>query len=345
MHSVKEELRMLWSGRFSVSRKPISLGVDLSSTAVKLVELLSVGQTYRVQKVGRVMLASDVMFGTEVLSSQGLADGLRQLLLEQGYWPPARRMFDVVIAVPDACTIRKHITVSDRLDDRDLEELVHIELEKFMPNKEGKREDVCFDFKRLVSTASQGTLKEVLIVAARTQHIQQRVSAFRLLGIGVRVVDVESHAMQRALAWILSHLNQVGITVLLDLGAYFLKILFYQDNVLLFMREETFACHPVETLGVFDITYGNALLLHIKRAYHFFYSAFPQKEPILRMVLAGGGAKQSEILYFLSQQLNISIEIANPFVRMDMTTDGQHEQLNQEAPLYMTACGLAQRAC
>ena len=336
---------MLWSRRLSVSGKPICLGVDLSSTAVKFVELLSFDQRYVVQKFGRLTLAADVMLGTEVLNSQGLADGLRALLLEQGYWPPARRMFDAVIAVPDACTIRKNITVSDRLDDSDLEELVHIELEKFMPNREGRREDICFDFKRLVSAASPSALKELLIVATRTQHIQQRVSALRLLGMRVRVVDVESHAMQRALTWIVSDPNQVGITVLLDLGAHFLKILFYQRNILLFMREERFACHPEEALGVFHITYGNALLLHIKRAYHFFYSAFPQKDPILRLVLAGGGAKQPNILGFLSQHLEMSVAIANPFVRMDMATESQREQLNQDAPLYMTACGLAQRAC
>jgi len=333
------------TSRFSVSRKPISLGVDLSSTAIKLVELLSFEQTYCVQKFGRLTLAPDVMLGTEVLSSQGLADGLRQLLVEQGYWPPARRMLDAIISVPDACTIRKNITVSERLDDRDLEELVHIELDKFMPKKEGQQDDICFDFKRLVSTAAQGSLKELLIVATRTQHIQQRVAALRLLGMRVRVVDVESHAMQRALSWIIFEPSQIGITVLLDLGAHFLKILFYQHNVLLFMHEEPFACHPIDAFGVFQMTYGNALLLHNKRAYHFFYSAFPKKDPILRMVLAGGGAKQPNILDFLSHQLDISLEIANPFARMHIAAECPREQLNQDAPLYMTACGLAQRAC
>ena len=72
---------MLWSRRLSVSGKPICLGVDLSSTAVKFVELLSFDQRYVVQKFGRLTLAADVMLGTEVLNSQGLADGLRALLL------------------------------------------------------------------------------------------------------------------------------------------------------------------------------------------------------------------------------------------------------------------------
>ena len=332
---------MLWSRRFARSKNPICLGIDLSSSDLRFLELQRLDSGFSVHAFGRRSISAELMMGSEVLNQQGLADALRALLQEHGFWPTSRRIYDVAIAIPDACTIRKTLQVSERLNDDDLEELVHIELDKCMPHREGKPEEICYDFKRQQRLSEHQSLSELLIVATRTQHIMQRVNALNLLGLRVSVVDVESHAIQRALGQSLKSLRTLDLSMVLDLGAEFLKIMFFQSDLLIFIREE----HFISQERVFTLDYAHALVMNIKRAYQYFCATFLHDTRIYQLILSGSGANLPGLVNFLAQHFECPIEIANPFVQMSLHDETLREALTQEAALYLIACGLAQRVC
>lgn len=326
-------------------RKPIILGIDLAYTSIQLIQLQHVTTTYQVACFGYLDLPPDIMCGMAVRDISGLAELLRQLLSELGFWPC--RWLEAAIAVPDGCTIRKTLNVSERLTQADLEELVHIELEKILPNSGGIDQELCFDFKRLM-TENPSHLYDLLIVATRISYVQQRVAALQTLGVRVPWVDVESFAVQRVLKR-MDHLSDaLGIILVIELTGSHLKLLFYKNMTLIFMREETLAmdtlkAHHAQTMmGPYTLDMQSCLV-YIKRACHFFYTMHPDTAAIQHLMLIGCLARASGLCQYLKHHFpNLYVDIANPFVHMHC--DLNPILLMEDAPRYLTACGLALRA-
>ncbi|HVT62179.1 MAG TPA: pilus assembly protein PilM [Legionellaceae bacterium] len=326
------------------SRKTIYLGLDITTTSIKLLALYYKNEQYWIQAFGHCALDAGVMQGHFVHDISGLAQAIQQLLIDLELWSKTQSDLEIVIALPDACTINKIITVSERLSDEDIEELVHLELDKWSP---GAAYDLCFDFKRLQVSSNPGSnLKEILIVAARIQHVQDRVSALQAIGLRTKVVDIESFAIRRVFPFIA--IETPGVALLLDITMPFLKIYFFKNQHLIFLREE-------ECDGLFPTLmttedpslalYLESMLLRIKRACHFFYAAHPQYEDITQIFLSGIGAQWGNLKAFLEQRLSKPIQIANPFLQMNALSESNLHDLHREAALYLTACGLAKRVC
>ncbi|MCR9191571.1 MAG: pilus assembly protein PilM [Gammaproteobacteria bacterium] len=330
---------MRWSRPIFSSRNTLSFGLDISSAAVTLLELSYAQDHYKVESYGQYALSADIVNGNMILDVEALANAIRDLLADLQLWSCFEGQLEAVIAVPDACAISKTISVNERLTEKDLEGLVQMELETLI---QGSMDDLCFDFKRVESTSPQTDLKDLVIVATRIHHIQDRMAALRRLGITVKVVDLESCALQRVLPLILPQEKRLGLSVLLDLGSSFLKIFFFKQGSLVFMREEEFGS-TVQAMD--DEDYREALLIRLKRARHFFHAAFPQHDVISDILLGGCGANQAELAGWIQQKCAIFTSIANPFLTMTMASGLDAARLHGDAPMYLTACGLAKRAC
>lgn len=328
------------------SRKTLFIGLDIATTAIKLLALYYKEERPWIHAYGYQPLAPGVMHGHFVQDISGLAQTIQQALTDLGLWSRAGLDLEIIIALPDACTIRKMITVSDRLSDADLEELVHLELDKW---SSGSIHDLCFDFQRLsVSPDAATNLKNILIVAARVQHVQDRVMALQSIGLRTKVVDIESFAIQRIFPSI-SQIAHEGVTLLLDINSPFLKIYFFKAQELIFLREEeceglASPWHPKVRDPALHL-YLESILLRIKRACHFFYAANPQCDDITHILLGGEGAQYTDLMAFIAQNMNKPIHLANPFLQMNVMQEIDVQHLYQESGLYLTACGLAKRVC
>ena len=333
---------MLWPLRLLSSPKTISLGLDISASAVTLVTLTYSNDQYHVHHYGQCALADEVMNGGRVASIEGLAQSLRDLIASQEALSRTDVVLEAVIAVPDACTITRTLSVSDRLDEHDLEELVQIELDKVLSHS---KQDICFDFRCIGSSNAQPNLKDLWIVATRAQYVQYRVEALRQAGLRVSVVDMESLAIQRVLPLILSNASNSAVTLVVDVGVGFVKGFFFKGLVLVFMREEEFGGQRYDGDLQCSWSYEEEVFKCVKRSCQFFYSAHTFIEKITQVILSGLSAHYPNLSTYLSEELSMPTQVANPFASMRCVAELNRERLMAEAPYYVTACGLAQRAC
>lgn len=321
------------------SRKTTLFGLDISSDAVRLLELSRIGDQFCVQTFGQAPLPEAIMMGNMVHDIPALAQVIRDLLVKVNLWSRRNEVLQAVIAVPDSCTIHKNIQVGDRLNDCELEELVSLELAKCIPDS---LDDIYYDFKHLNSV--QPGIKDLLIIAAQAQYVKDRVAALRHIGLPATVVDVESLAMQRVLPFLSSSPKTPGITVIMNLGPRFLKVFFFQQECLLFMHEEEFGLLNKQSHEL-ELAYHDGMMQRFKRACHFLYAEYAHSEPVTQIMIGGEGAQLPSVLAWMQQQCEQSVLRANPFISMSVSEDCDRQQLDEDAPLYLTACGLAKRVC
>ncbi|MDP3705551.1 MAG: type IV pilus assembly protein PilM [Legionellaceae bacterium] len=311
------------------SQANTTLGIDISTTSVKLIELSCVGEHYRVENYGRHIALDHTIQDGDANPVDVMSQCLRELLKNT-----VLSHKEAVLSIPDSYTISKTIQVSDRLEDDDLEELVLIEVDKHIPHPIN---EINFDFKVLGPSVGQVGMRDVLIVACRAEHINDRVDALRLVGLRTKCVDIESHAIQRALRCMVPKGNEKTI-VLLDVDDARIKMFVFHEMDIIFVHGDFLKSHH-EPLLQFKMQ----LLSHVKRALQFFYSSHPLII-IDDILLAGSVAKPFDLAEFLQTELRISTCVANPLATMLFAKHVPRDVVVSDAPMLMTVCGLAIRA-
>lgn len=352
-------MRVWHSFRFLRHRTKTVLGIDITSTAVKLLELSKIGNQYCVMNYARRPLPDKAMDAGIINDVQEIANCVRSLLKDI---KPSNRY--AILAVPDASTMSKIIQVSELLREEDIEELVLIEVDKHIPYPIG---EINYDFSLLGPSLGQTGMRDLLIVASRSEYINQRVESLRLAGLKTQTIDIESHAILRVLRFMAScsDLFDKKIIMLIDIGSAYTNMFVMHDKTIIFVHTESFGgdkllSHTVKCIAdsdkMFPIddsdTYGleisiaqfrEQMLSHIKRSLQFFYSSHQMKQ-IDYIILAGGVAKQNGLVEFLETNLHIPTKRVNPFENMLFAKKANKEAIMCDFTMLMTAFGLALRS-
>ena len=212
---------------------------------------------------------------------------------------------------------------------------------------------------------------DVLIVASRAENVSSRVEVINRAGLEVKIVDVESYAVERAAQLLASELPAGGDKkniAIIDIGAVYTHLFVLHGMKIIFSREEEFGGKQLieavvnrygmerpEALlaieqGALPEDYENEVLqpfkelifLQVKRALQFFFST-SHYTFVDHIILAGGVAKQHGIAQLLQQQINIPTSIANPLMHMDFAKSVNRDIITRDSPMLMVACGLALR--
>lgn len=339
------------------------LGVDISSTSVKMIEISSNKDQYTVKGYGSLVFPEHVMDGVNI-NVDAVAASIRQLMASERF-----SCKDVALAVPDSSTISRIIQINEGLNDDEIEELVVMEADKYIPYS---LDEISLDFQVLGPSSKNTAMLDVLLVASKVENVNHRVEAVTHAGLEVKIVDVESFAVERAAKWIASDMPEGGINkivAIVDIGAVHIHFFVLHNLKLIFSHEEEFsgkqliqaiaqeygikleeAIAAIEH-GTLSKDYQNKILqpfqktvlLQVKRGLQFFFST-GQYTTVDQIVLAGGVARYPNIVQLLQEQINIPTTIANPFVNMNVARNVNPEKLKNDAPSLMIACGLALRA-
>ena len=339
------------------------LGVDISSSAVKVLELSGTGDELCVEGYGRELLPSASLDGNIIKDVDAVANCIKKLINNAKL--TSRR---VALAVPDSAVISKIVQINDGLNDEEMEELVAIEADKYIPYP---IDEINLDFEVLGHSAKNQAMLDVLIVASRAEIVNSRVESVARAGLEAKIVDVESYAVERAVRQISRELPAGGqdkIIAIIDIGVNYTHLFVLHGMKLIFSREEQFGGKQlVETIAEhYKMTYEQALaakedgrlpadyelavlepfkdmiLLQVKRTLQFFYSA-SQHGFVDHILLAGGMARQAGLATLIQEQLGVATSVANPLAYMRFGKQVDIESLNNDAPALLVACGLALR--
>lgn len=346
------------------AKSPPMLGLDISTTAIKLIELDDAGKgLIRVERYVIEPLPRDAMNDGVVANSDQVVEALRNAWSQLG-----TRVRNVAIALPASAVITKKILAPASLKGIDLENQVEAEANQAIPFA---LDEVNLDFQVLGAMPSNPEDVEILLAAARKENVEARVAVVEAAGLKALVMDVESYATQAAYEQVSHLLPNQGlrqVVAILDIGAQNMHISILHNNNLVYQREHGFGGNQLNseiarrygmTMEEADMSkrrgnlpdsyemevlqpYSETLALEVGRALQLFTTS-TQFSKIDQLLLAGGGAAIPNLDSIVNQRVGIPTMIVNPFVNMGVGSKVRPQNLMQDAPALLVACGLAMR--
>jgi type IV pilus assembly protein PilM len=351
---------------FELFRKKANtlLGIDISSTSVKLLELSRSGTRYKVESYAVEPLPSNAVIEKNIAELEGVGHALSRVLVKA-----RTSVKSVAVAVAGSAVITKTIEMDAGLSDDDMENQLKIEADQYIPYP---LEEVAIDFEVQGYSLRNPERVEVLLAACRKENVEVREAALALAGLNARVVDVEAYALERAFGLVTSQLGsgQDKMTVaVVDIGATLTTLSVLHNGRIIYTREQLFGGRQLteeiqrryglsmEEAGLAKKQGGlpddyvaevlqpfkDAVVQQVSRSLQFFFAA-GQYNSVDYIMLAGGTASVSGLDHFVQQRLNTPTLVANPFADMALNPKVNAGALASDAPALMIACGLALRS-
>lgn len=340
------------------------LGIDISSTSVKLLELSRSGSRYKVEAYAVEPLPANAVVEKNIAELEGVGQALKRVLAKAKTGTKL-----AAVAVAGSAVITKTIEMEAGLSDDELETQLKIEADQYIPFP---IEEVAIDFEVLGPAARNPERVDVLLAACRKENVEVREAALALAGLTAKVVDLESLALERA--YELLH-NQLGATqgeltvALFDIGATMMTLTVLQGGRTIYNREQLFGGRQlteeiqrryglsVEEAGLAKKQGGlpddyeaevlrpfkEAVVQQVSRSLQFFYAAGQHGE-VDYILLAGGTSSIPDLDRLIQQKIGTPTMIANPFADMALSSKVNAGALASDAPALMIACGLAMRS-
>ncbi len=207
------------------------LGIDVGTSAVKIVGLSQSGSSYRLDAYAIEPLDDGVVVDQTVRDGDRLAQAIRRALQRS-----RSRIKGAAIAVSGASVITKIIELDALPSALDMESLVQLEAAQHIPYA---IEDVALDFAVLGPSTGQPDRVRVLLAASRRDEVEARVAAVQQAGLDVEVVDIEPLVLARALRWLdgTTEFAASDTLALVDLGHSRSALTVMRDGHSLFRRE------------------------------------------------------------------------------------------------------------
>ena len=215
---------------FGQKKQPL-IGVDISSTSVKVLELSRSGNGYRVESYSVEPLPTNAVVEKNISDVDAVGNTLRKALKRA-----SSKAKLAAVAVPASAAISKLITMPANLSEDELESQIQLEADQYIPYA---LEEVNLDFEVLGQTEENSETMDVLLAASRTENVEIRTNAIELGGLGAKVVDIESYAMEGACR-LLGDIDPDTIVAVIDIGATMTSINVMHMNHLIYTREQAF---------------------------------------------------------------------------------------------------------
>ena len=340
------------------------LGLDISSSSVKLVEL---GR----DKLGKLVLERCAIEPLErgwitdgnVEKFEEVAEAMRRVVKKSG-----TRTRRVAMALPPSAVITKKIILPGGLSDQDLEVQVEAEANQYIPFS---LDEVSLDFCVIGPSPTSAGDVEVLIAASRREKVQDRQGLAEAAGLKPMIVDVDSYASRLAAGRLIQALPNQGIdtmVALFEVGAFTTSMQVIRNDEVLYDRDQAFGGAQLTQLivrqygfspeeaetkkrnGDLPEDYGSGVLKpfvesmaqEVARALQFFFTSTPHNK-VDYVMLAGGSAALPGLTDAVTMHTSFPCNLANPFEGMQVGEAVREKKMRREAPSYLTSCGLALR--
>ncbi|MFO7664562.1 MAG: pilus assembly protein PilM [Chloroflexota bacterium] len=340
------------------------LGIDISSTTVKLLELSRSGNRYKVEAYAVEPLPPSAVVEKNIVELEGVGQALEKVLARS-----RSSLKQAAVAVAGSAVITKIIEMDADLDPEEMEEQIKLEADQYIPYP---LDEVAIDFEVQGPSARNPGRAEVLLAACRRENVDIREAALALAGLAARVVEVEAYAMERACDLVIDQLDgdrdEMTVAVI-DIGATMMTLSVLSKGRIIYTREQLFGGKQLtdeiqrryglsqeeaglakkqgglpddyesEVLGPFK----DAVVQQVSRSLQFFFAG-GQYNDVDYILLAGGTSSIPGLDYLIQQKIGTTTLVANPFANMTLSNKVNAVALSNDAPALMIACGLAMRS-
>jgi type IV pilus assembly protein PilM len=342
--------------------KPV-VGLDISSTSVKLLELSRSGDRYRVESYTVKALPPNAVVEKNIADPAAVAEIVRSMVKQS-----KTKLKHAAVAVAGSAVITKMIDMPMDLNDDAMESQIAAEADQYIPFP---LEEVALDFEVQGISPRNPDQVEVLLAACRRENVEVRQQVLADSDLIAEKVDIEAYCMERAFELIAEQLeDQEGqVVAIIDIGATMTTLSVLVDGKTVYTREQLFGGRQLteeiqrryglsrEEAGLAKKQGGlpddyemevltpfkDAVVQQVTRSLQFFFSA-SQYNDVDYIVLAGGVASLEGLVGLIEEKLGTQTVVANPFARMSVSSRVNAVSLANDAPALMIVTGLAMRS-
>jgi len=340
------------------------LGVDVSSSSVKLLELSKQGDRYRVESYAVEPLPANAVVEKNITDVEAVGEALKRVAGK------ARTgVKHAAVAVSGSAVITKLIQMNSGLNEFEMEDQIVLEADQYIPYP---LDEVAIDFEVQGPSETNPDQVDVLLAACRKENVDIREDALSIASLTAKIVDVEAYALERAYSLIEPQLESQGeelVVAIVDVGATMTTLSVLAEGKTVYTREQIFGGKQLteeiqrryglslEEAGLAKKQGGlpddyesevltpfrEAVVQQVTRALQFFFGA-SQYNSVDYVILAGGTASIQGLTEMVENKTGTHTLVANPFADMAVGSRVNASALGNDAPSLMIACGLAMRS-
>ena len=351
------------AGLFGKKSIPL-IGIDISSTSVKLIELSRAGKTFKVETYAVEPLPANSVVDKRIEDIEAVGQ-----CLERAYKKSGSKLKTASVAVAGSSVITRVIAMPGNLSDSEMADQILIEADQYIPYD---MDEVSYDFSTIGPTEGNPDQVDVLLAASQRDNVEQRSEVCNYAGLTAKIVDIEAYAIEHTYELLRHQLPDEGIdkvVAIVDIGATTMTITVLHDGNIIYTRDQTFGGKQLteEIMRRYGLSYEEAglkkrqgglpdnyqtevldpfkdnIVQEVNRSLQFFFanSAFNAIDTI---VMAGGTSTIPGVTNIVEQQTGNPTLLAEPSAALKMSGKVRPERLHADAASLLISFGLALRS-
>lgn len=347
------------------SRSKTLTGLDITTSSIKLIELTRSGRNFAVECYAAEPLPPNSITEKSIVDAEAVGEAVRRAMKRAG-----TKSAEVAIAISGDAAITKIIQMPSNLNENDLEAQVEIQADQYIPFP---MEEVSFDYQVIGESETDPEMVDVLLVATRTENVDQRRAAVEAAGLKARVVDVEPFALENACSLMTHQMPDAGIghqVAVVDCGASSTAFSVLEDLRVIYTRDFNFGGQQLteEIMRIYGLSLEDAgrakkegglpsnyqpevldpfiddLTQQVSRSLQFFLASGGGREQPEQILVCGGCANIPGVADLIASKVGIPTEIGDPLGNMKISSRARSQGVQADATALLTACGLALRS-
>jgi type IV pilus assembly protein PilM len=341
------------------------LGLDIITSSVKLIELVDVGRGYRVESFAAEATPPNAINDKAIVDAEAVGEAIRRAVKRSG-----TKTRETAVAISGDAAITKVIQMPKNLGAAELEAQVELQADQYIPFP---MEEVSFDFETIGTSERDPDMVDVLLVATRTENVEQRQAAVAAAGLVAKVVDVEAFAVENACSLLTHQMPEGGIgkfIAIVDFGASTTTFSVLQDLKVIYTRDFAFGGQQLteEIMRTYGLSLEDAgrakkegglpsnyqpevldafmddMSQQVSRSLQFFLASGSGRDQPDQVLICGGCANIPGVADVIGSRIGIATEIGDPLGQMKLSSRAKSHGVQKDATALLTACGLALRS-
>ena len=350
---------------FGSNRNRPLLGLDVTTSSVKLIELVESGKGYRVESFAAEPTPANAINDKAIVDAEAVGEAIRRAVKRSG-----TKAREAAVAISGDAAITKVIQMPRNLSDGDLEGQVELQADQYIPFP---MEEVSFDYEIIGESQRDPDMVDVLLVATRTENVEQRQAAVEAAGLMARVVDVEAFAVENACALLTHQMPEGGIDkfiAIVDFGASTTTFSVLHNLKVIYTRDFAFGGQQLteEIMRTYGLSLEDAgrakkegglpsnyqpevldafmddMSQQVSRSLQFFLASGTGRDQPDQVLVCGGCANIPGVADVIGSRIGIATEVGDPLGQMKLSSRAKSHGVQKDATALLTACGLALRS-
>jgi type IV pilus assembly protein PilM len=341
------------------------LGLDITTSSVKLIELTMSGGQYRVESYAAEPTPHNAINEKAIVDAEAVGEAIRRAVKRSG----AKSRL-AAIAISGDAAITKVIQMPKSLGENELEGQVEMQADQYIPFP---MEEVSYDYQVVGPSEKDPDMLDVLLVATRTENVEQRQAAVQASGLTAHIVDVEAFALENACTLMRHQMPDGGAertVAVVDFGASSTTFSVLRDLKVIYTRDFAFGGQQLteeimRTYGLSMEEAGRAkkegglpsnyqpevldpfiddMTQQVSRSLQFYLASGSGRSQPDQILICGGCANIPGAAEVISSRVGVAAEKGDPLGNMKVSSKAKAQAVGRDATALLTACGLALRS-